>query len=281
MRIYKRIIHVIIGDTTGDAVSIDSLFMTIEIKRELSSKPAEGTIKIYNLSETTEKRIGVKNDAKNNSKSKRIQIFVGYDGKEILIHDGDIRRIESQREGLDRITVVTLGGNLYKLTNAIFNKSYKGQVKIKQIVTDALPSFELESLGLDVIPDNAMTNNFSYTGRTADLLNKLLRPLKIQWHEDNGFVKFNKNGDNTRTAVLLTRDTGLIGSAGLYTKDTEKGTETGVKFKSVMNGLITIGCLVKIESIIINGLFKVTQLCYKGDNREGDFVVECLGSFAQ
>lgn len=262
MRIYKRIIRVVIGEDDGTALSIDSLYIQIEVKKAISGKPSEGSVNIYNLAASTEDRI--------REKGVRIRIFAGYDDQPSLIHDGDIRRVDRDRTNVDRITRITIGGKVVKLSEAVFNQSYSGQVSVRQIVEDAIPSFGIDAINLDQIPDDAFLYDFSFTGKTSVLLDKILNPIKVQWYENDNFIKFSLRGQGLDPVVLLTKDTGLIGSASV--------TDKGIKFKSVLNGRIIMGDRVKIESELVNGTYKVIQLLHKGDNREGDFITEGMGT---
>lgn len=262
MKIYKRKIRIVIGQDDGSAISIDSLYIQIEIKKNISSKPNEGTVNIYNLAKNTENQI--------KEKGVRIRVFAGYDDRLILIHDGDIRRVDRDRSDVDRITVITLGGNLNKLSQAVFNKSYSGQVSVKQIVLDSIPSFNIDATDINQIPDHEFLYDFSFTGKTSDLLDSILNPIGVQWFESDNFIKFSASKKALESVVLLTKDTGLIGSASI--------TDKGVKFKSAMNGRIVLNGRVKIESVLVNGTTKVIQILHKGDNREGVFVTEGIGT---
>lgn len=262
MRLYKRIIKVVIGQEDSTALSIDGLYMQLEIKKLISAKPNEGTISIFNLSDATENQI--------KEKGIRIRVFAGYDNRPVLIHDGDIRRVERDRAQVDRVTIITLGGNVTKLSQAIFNKSYSGQVAVKQIVNDAVPSFNIDATDLDQIPDDAFLYDFSFTGKTGDLLDKILNPIKVQWFESDNLIKFSLGKKTFENVVLLNQNTGLIGSPSV--------TDKGTKFRSVLNGRIVLNEKIQIESRLVNGVYKVIQILHKGDNRDGEFVTEGIGT---
>lgn len=262
MRIYKRIIRVVIGQEDSTALSIDGLYMQIDIKKLISAKPNEGTVSIFNLSDATESQI--------KDKGVRIRVFAGYDNRPVLIHDGDIRRVERDRTEVDRVTVITLGGNVIKLSQAFFNKSYSGQISVQQIVSDAVPSFNIDATDLDQIPNDAFLYDFSFTGKTGDLFDKILNPIKVQWFETDNLIKFSAGMKAFENVVLLNQNTGLIGSASV--------TDKGTKFRSVLNGRILLNEKVKIESRLVNGVYKVIQILHKGDNRDGEFVTEGIGT---
>ncbi|MCK5133231.1 MAG: hypothetical protein KAR40_13900 [Candidatus Sabulitectum sp.] len=262
MRIFKRIIRIVVGQEDGTALAIEKLFMEIEVKKFLSGKPNEGFGRIYNLSETSENQI--------REKGIRIRIFAGYDGQPVLLHDGDIRRVDRDGFGkLNRITTINIGGNVAKLSSAFFNKSYSGQVAVKQIVADAVPSFGIDAINIDQIPDNAFLYDYSFTGKTGDLLDEILNPIDVQWFENDNFINFSLKGSALESVVVLSKNTGLIGSPSV--------TEKGIKFKSALNGRITVTNRVKIESQAATGVYKVGDIAHTGDNRAGKFETNGIG----
>jgi len=264
----KRIINVQIGNGEGTALSIgtserNSTYIQMEIMKNISSKVNEGVVRMFNLSDSTENQI--------REKGKRVRVFAGYNGKPILIHDGEITRVDRDpdEESLNRITSVSLAGKLIKISQSIFNKAYSGQVAVKQIVQDAIPTFGLDYADIDQIPDNEFLNDYSFTGKTSDLLDEILDPIKIQWFENDNFIRFSareKTPETTESVVLLNSNTGLIGSASI--------TEKGAKFTSRLNGRITLNSQIKIESNLVNGVYKVIQTLNSGDNRTGKFTTE-------
>ncbi len=261
-KLYKRTIKTVIGQNDGDALSIDKLYTQIEIKKMISGKPNEGFSSIFNLSESIVNQI--------KESGVRIRIFAGHDTRLVLLHDGDIRRVERNNQPPDKITTIILGGNMIKLSKAVFNRSYLGQVSVKQITKDAIPTFNISALDLDQIPDDAFFYDFSFTGKTGVLLDKILNPIGVQWFESDNFIKFSSNKKALEDVVLLNKNTGLIGSPTI--------TDKGIKFRSVLNGRILLNNRIKISSELVNGVYKVIQILHKGDNREGEFVTEGIGT---
>ena len=261
MRLYKRNVEMIIGESDGSALSVKDLYMQFEIKKTLSSTPNEGTATIYNLSDFTETRI--------KDSGTRIRIKAGYNGEYGLLFDGDVRKVERDKQPPERQTVITLGGNYISLTEAVSNVSYQGPIPVGRVLLDTIDTFGLAYAGLDSLPI-AVLNDFSFTGRTADLFDEILTPLGVQWYEDSGFVLFSEVGTSTEEVVLLNASSGLIGSPAV--------TDEGIKAVSLLNHNIRPGGRVKVESELVTGIYKVTQLVYRGDNREGDFFTEFLGA---
>jgi hypothetical protein len=74
--------------------------------------------------------------------------------------------------------------------------------------------------------------------------------------------------------VLLNSSTGLIGVPTI--------TDNGVKVSALLNPEIRPNRTVKIESEVLemngeNGLYRVSQIEYTGDNRDGNFEVQIHG----
>ena len=277
MRLYKRSITVIVGEDDGTAVKVQNLFIEFEMNKESVSTPNEGTVRISNLNESTETQI--------RERGVRIRVTAGYDGDEALLFDGDIRKVEKERRGLDRVTVITLGGNVFKVSNAEFIKSYEGPVSLKTIVTDAVPSFNLTVGSLDEVPDNVFLNDFAWSGRTSDMLNRILQPNNIQWFETDGQIGFSKRRKARDTAIyIINSETGMVGSPTI--------TDKGLRVKTLLNPRLRINGRVKIESDILGnsarsddesarageyqGVYKINKIRHTGDNRKGMFQTEIL-----
>lgn len=275
MRIFDRNIRV----TIRDVVVIENLVIHIDLKKEASSAPSEGSIMIYNLSESTETLI--------REAGEQIRVEVGYGNELSVIYDGQIRRVDKDRSTLDRVTKIEVGGNADIVTNARFNRGYEGSIPTRLIVNDIVATFNLTPSPVDIIPADARLQDFVYSGRSTDALDEILQPLNIYWFEDDGVIRLSKVGrEVVSDTVVLSATTGLIGSPSI--------TEDGIKFKSVMNAAIVVGGVIQIDSMVLTeaasggdmsqraneyqGRYKVTQLTRRGDNWMGEFVTEGIAS---
>lgn len=237
---FKRVVRVQIGaDNTGIEINPgddtnNHLYVSFEIKRDLGPKPAEGFVTVYNLNDH--------NDSFIREKGTRIRLFAGYEGNVRLVHDGDIRRVTRRFEpGGNKATEIIIGGAVFKLASGIFNRSYSGPVQLSQIVADAVPTLSLSVGDLSAIPSK-MLNDFSFTGKTTDLLTKLLRPLGVSWSEANGVLYFGAQGRPLDNAMFeLSADTGMIESPTI----SEDGKLT---VKSLLNPSIALGSSVVVKS---------------------------------
>ena len=136
VRRFLRRVRVTIGEDL-DAIQIENLFIRFRLKREATPTPAEGEIDIFNLNESNETRI--------RERAVRVALEAGYQGARIeTIFDGSIRRVERQRQGLDRITRVHVGGKTSRAETplserrSVFTHTYQGTIGVREIIADGI-----------------------------------------------------------------------------------------------------------------------------------------------
>ncbi len=267
--------RVLIGQN-GQAIQIENLFIKFEVVKEAVRTPGEGFIKIYNLNENNETRI--------KEQFEQVRLLAGYDDNIGIIFNGDGRNVERDRQGLDRVSNVTLGGNVQRITRARVDRSYEGQVTVRQIIQDALPSFNLDFDSLDVIPLNATQQDFAFSGRTSDMFKMLLTPLNINFFESDGSISFSVRGEPRQNvnAFLVSQNTGMVGTPSI--------TDNGIKVTTLLNAQLNLNDPIRVVSEVLQrapsgdaqnakaseqqGFYKITKLVHRGDNREGEFVTE-------
>lgn len=258
-------------------------YVTFELKRDNAEQPSEGSVSIYGLNTQTESLI--------REEGERVRILAGYAGNVQLVFDGDIRRIDKIKpSGQDRRTDIIIGGNVVKQTAGIFNKSYSGPVAVSQIVADAVPTMNLFYRDLLQIPVSFI-EDFTYSGKTTDLLTRILQPLGVIWREQDGFIEFSAAGKySDLTTVYLGPDSGMLGSPTI----SEGGR---IKVLSLFNPLIVPGHPIVLKSetrsrerypagVVVggdntrteqaSGRFKILSAYHTCDNRVGPFQTEVL-----
>ncbi len=263
MRLFKRKIRVIVGesDSPRGALEINNLRMAFEIKKNLDSTPAEGWVSIYNLTEANQAFIAHKAD--------RVRVFAGYGSDLALLFDGDIANIDRARREQDRITTISLGGNLFKLTDAYVSLSFSGPVTLRQIIRKALPTFALSGVqGLDTLPD-ITKYNYAYSGKTGDMMDSLLHHMEFDWFEEDGtLVILPPDGGFDDRVPLISPATGMLGSPAK--------TEEGLKVTTLLQPGLRPGGVIKVTAYNpeYSGYWKIRQLYLRGDNRQNQFSAE-------
>lgn len=251
-------------ESLGNAVEIEKLRFTFEVKRTLQKEPNPCDLVIYNLSPHSRAEI--------EKKPATVTLLAGYDGVQRLLFTGDLRHAFSEREGTEWVTYVKLGDGARSYAHArMDNKSYKPPIRVSQVLTDAA-----NSMGLDLPPEaeqslelkQALSTGISMHGPTRDVLTRLLAPYGYGWSIQNGTLQILKDGDTRGEAFLINGDTGLKNSPTRETGD-KALQRLEVSFEVALYPELFPGCLVQLESQAFNGTFKVLELSHAGDT-EGD-----------
>lgn len=139
-----------------------------------------------------------------------------------------------------------------------------------QGTTDAAKLFEqfATEAGYTFINEgvSASVRNTTFTGSPIEKMHKLAKQLGIDLYIDDSKVVITpKNGARSGNAVLIKVGTGLIGYPSF--------SQDGIEFKCEFDPTITLGGLVKLESVVprATGVWKVTSLTHN---------LECFNSQA-
>ena len=288
-RLFKRHVRVWVGGQEiigGRAQRLDlqvsELMIAFSINRKADSTPAQGEVAIYNLNESHETLI--------RDRGRSLILEAGYLGARFgLLVSGDIRRVDKDRNGLDRILRMQVGGHIRQRTEAFVSAAYEGEVSVRTIVSDIVqqgfPGFPIEPISL--IPADEVEEDYVLNGQAGKALNQLLRPLRLSWFDDNGVIRITKefvsSAQQAGGTIVVSELSGLVGSPTI--------TSEGVRAKTLLDHRINLDSQVRVESEVLNfaasgdaanaraiegssGDWKVVALNHAGDNRSGGFSTE-------
>ena len=284
-RRFLRDVRATVGDDAL-AVQIEGLFIKFRIKREATATPAEGEIDIYNLNESNETRI--------RERAVRVLLEAGYeDGGLEVIFDGAVRRIERMRADLDRITRIHAGGKTIRAETpaserrTIFRRTYEGTVPVRDIIRDGVQELGLVLGDMRLIPEDAIETDFRYSGSTQLMMRERLRPLGIEWYEEDGVIRFSRYRQTADDRVVtIAERTGMIGTPTV--------TDDGVTVTTLLDPRLRLDTQFRIESAVLDkaasgdalneragelegGTWKVVEIEHAGDNRLGTFNTRVTG----
>jgi hypothetical protein len=259
-QLYLRNVIVTIIPTTGQPKRISELRIKFKCKKNEESKPNTMELEIYNLSKNTRTNLEGKNTT--------IILEAGYEDTTEVIFNGNVTKVIHSKEGPDIISKIELadGGNKYR--NARISKGIPPGAKVKQVINELVLSMGLTQGPIIGVPNTQYANGITLQGLTKDRLDEVCKSHGLRWSIQDGAVQIvPENKTTLDTVVVMSPDTGLIGSPN-KTKD-------GVEFKSLLQPVLKPGKRVKIESLFINGIFKIANVGHSGDSKEGDFITEC------
>ncbi len=244
----------------GNAVEITESRIQADIQKGSGKEPNTCNLTITNLSEQTRADVEVGNMT--------VIVQAGHNGVYRHIFTGDRRFAFSTLKKTEWETKIQVGDGARAYAHARMNRSYKPPIQVRKVLQDAA-----RSMNLDLPPEieqslelrQALVNGISLHGPTRDILTSLLAPYGYNWSVQNGQLQILRD-DQFRTdeALLVSAETGLIGSPAREPPD-KTGKKKDVTFDHIAYPEIVPGIRIKLESIAIQGLFKIREVAHTLD----------------
>ena len=241
-----------------------------DVSKSISSTANNATIRIWNLKESTRNALGKELDD--------ITLEAGYmppsGGSNVgVIFRGQIRDVEHTRSGPDIISTLSTGEGDKAFRRATISKSYPAGTKVETVVEDIYKELEKEgvSRGEWKFPEDmqAFRRPYAACGGCKREMDTISRGKDFYWSVQNGVMEVVPGDGYIGGVVLITPRTGMI--------DVPTITDNGVKVSCLLNPEIRPGRRVRIESEVLSmngegGEYRVSEVTFSGDNRDGDFV---------
>lgn len=245
---------------TLDLTGLDIAF---RVEKSTKRTPNKAEIRVWNLNETSRSIV--------ETGDPRVVILrAGYaeDGDPPpVIFLGDIRKARTEIDGVDVVTVIPGRDGGAAFSDARISKVYPAGTQVTRAIRDAVDALgigpgnlsEFEAAlalrgGASVFPDGYVAN-----GPARSTLDALIRGAGLRWSIQGGALQVQSRGGALATqAVLLTPDTGLVGSP---TKN-EKGIVTA---RSLLQKGLDPGRRVTVESRLVSGEYEIRRVVYEGE----------------
>lgn len=279
---WLRQAKLVVQNKYGEIIQYDSKDFQIDfniIKGTVGNKttPNESSISIY----------GIKKDARNRlyeEGSRTVLLYAGYRDP-VLLFSGDVSEVINEKQGDEIITSIYAddGGEIY--TQSDINKSYPAGVTLDTMINDLTKSMNAQGYNVQDIPSVTYNSGKTISGASRDELQKLCNSYGLNWSIQNGVIQIHKSsGYNGTSVCLLNKESGLIGSPARVKKNKKtsnqssgqvndtpsssdsglENTENDVKVVSLLQPTLIPGSVVKIESIILSGYFKIKNITHTG-----------------
>lgn len=258
-------------------INLHDIKIEFDIKKSISSTANAGRISIYNLSEAHRNAMGKELDD--------LTLEAGYtppDGGDNVgvIFKGQMRDVQHYRRDADIITELTCGEGDKAYRRSTISKTYKAGTKVSEVIDDIQAELEKEGVtrGEVKLPDEVKGKTFKrpYTvcGGCKRELDTLSRGYDFYWSVQNGTLEIIPGSGYIGQIVLISPETGMI--------DTPTITDNGVKVSALLNPEVRPNRRVRVESQVLemnaaDGEYRVSEVSYSGDNRNGDFRIDIVG----
>ena len=264
-RLWQRYIAVTIGTKGGgEAVKFDGLRIVFQVEKTSESTANTAKISVYNL--------GGRGRALAEKEKTIVILEVGYGGGIEQLFYGDITRAYISRQGADWVTTMECGDGSEALRSAHIDKSYAPGTDLKQVINDVAQGLvdrgKVVMGSLLGIESEKAQGGISLSGRNKTILDELTAKQGLEWSvQDNVLQILPKDQDSGLQAVLLTPETGLVGSP--VKREVDGGL--GVEFKALIQPRLTPGRMVRIESREVDGDYKLVEVKFAGDTHADAF----------
>ena len=253
MKLWIREVNLKAGDKefTGDKFDID-----FRVPFSTKEEPDISEVKIFNLSQSTISSI----------ESKAYVILnAGYKGDVGNILSGKIESINTEWQGVDKITTIKVSDGGFEWRDTKTQKTYQAGSTAKYIMSDLASMLGLEVAEISPKKDIVYQLGKSISGSVETALKQLVKDTGSKMYVNKGRIFIRDENKGTETGFLLNSDTGLISSPEKV--EEEKDGQKVIKYKvqSLLNHKISVDSLIQIESKTINGNYRVESGVHTGD----------------
>ena len=232
------------------------------VLKNIEGTPNPSTIEIYNLGEKSRNIVQKVNS--------RIILEAGYGDQTEVIFRGNIRRSRTEKVGPDYITKIEAADGLVAYEGAVVNQSFGQPTSLTDVVktlTDSLKQTNLNVPQITGIPAKQYQSGIVLSGKTVNILDKILRSEGVQFTIQDETVLFLEQGSVlSGQFFVLSVDTGLVGIP--------KVGDSSLSLTSLMNPQLKPFSQVLVRSKFVNGLYRMIRVEHKGDTFEGQFITQ-------
>lgn len=281
-----RVYSLTIGDTkSGNGFLIESsLQVRFQINKSSDNKRGQnsGTIEVYNLSPDHILAL--------ESEYLYLKFSAGYkDTGPLVVVEGNVTECSTLKRGTDYITSLTMGEGFVDLNHTKLKAMVapgKTNLEVIEEIRSKCPNIARGAYTGDQMNKTTMFG-YPLTGTPLHMLSEICEANRMEFNVSGGVLNISdENGLLTKNQVLapvVSEATGLIEvpfhtSAQGRKLPGDKRKRRGVQFKALLNATYNPGYIVKIESTLITGFYRINTSRFTGEFRGNDWYVECFCS---
>ncbi len=238
---YLRKCRLIVFKNNGqpdNGIDLSNLRIKFSVKRSDTMTPNTADIRVYNLDETTAKRIS------NKKEFAQVLLEAGYEENSGLVFQGNIIQVIIGRESATDTFVDLIAGDGDQAYNfAIVNKTLQTATlgdQVKAAVAE-MSKKGVTAGHLGEMPPETLPRGKVMFGPAKNYLRNVAQSSDMTWSIQDGKVTFIKTSSYLPgERVVLTSKTGMIG--------TPQQTNEGLNVKCLLNPKIKIGGRIQVDN---------------------------------
>ena len=263
-------------EVTIDTLKLGGNRVAFRVTKTIKPEPNTCELTIWNLSENHRAALEELAPKADDVRGISVKIDAGYNGSTALVWLGDLRTVDSYRDGPDWITVLGSGDGEKACGKARvalpFGPGTPVETALRAMlvelgvgpgnITTALAMMHAKGVATTMLSSRSVIY-----GSVAARLTDLARSADLEWSIQDGAIQFTNRGQAIEgLPVLLSAETGMIGSP---TVDNE-GVLT---VQSLMIPDIRPGRLVVMATLRIHGAYRIERAEWDGDTFGGNWYV--------
>jgi len=278
MRIGTAVINMQTTDPITDR-TFPALRVSFHVEKSDNRDPNKVTLEIINLNESNRRVLqeGSELAEKTPNYDWPLSIEAGYVGNRSQIFSGDIIKADSFKEGVNWVTQIEAGDGQNNYRSARMSKSFGPGTTMTQLLTQAAVALGVglgNSATKFAVSPRGLLNfkkGVAVSGRVTDVLDKYITSAGYDWSIQDGNLQVLGPGEILiGEAVVLNKSSGLVGSP-------EPGEKGEIKVLSLLQGAISPGRQIIIDSLTAKGSFKARKVVHVGDSWGQDWYTEFEG----
>lgn len=264
---------------TIDTIEFDALDVEFKVVKTLKPQPNTCDLTVYNLNEEHRQQLQQMNPTVNPAtKGVPCKIVAGYRDAVSQIWLGDLRTVETTREGADFLTKLTSGDGERGWQNGRMHVSYGPQTSIDTVFRGMAKALGVSEGNLAKVVSRlkiagaaAFTSGIVISGAVSTHLTELANSAGLEVSIQDSALQFlDLNKAAAGTATRLAYDTGLVESP---TVD-QKGVLTA---KTLMIAGLQCGGLVTVDSLFVKGTYRTEKITWSAQRAGTDWYQEIQG----
>ncbi len=275
---FGRQARIIVGPkllVAGDASA--GLRVVFNIQKTLKPEPNKAELKVWNFAPITRLALEQLGAAKIPIP---VQIEAGYLPIPSQLYMGNLREIISTTEGADIVTTMTTGDGEKAYQKARINQTFTKGTPLSAAMITFVAAFGAVLEG-PVLPGNLLQQAYLFdtgtpilangavvSGNAAYELTRLLASMGKEWSIQNGQLQvLDRDKALLAAAVLLSEDTGMIGSPAVNSKGE-------LKAQMLLAPDVFPGRLMVVKAKNVTGNYRIEACTYIGDTHGGDWTID-------
>ncbi len=256
----------------------NNLKINFSIEKDTTKESNKSKLEIYNLSESSRKAIEVADN--------EVEIYAGYEDGAVLCFRGTVTYGYTKDSGTECITSLDLADGTVALRDSYCSLSYAPGTSAKTIIQRCATEMGVPVVyGDDVGELENYKNGFSFIGQAPECLTEVCNALGLSWSIQNNILNIIlAGGTATNRGLVFSAQSGLIGlperivqaeyksnkttpkrKAKQKAKKEEPRKKAGWRIETLLVPSVNPGDMVKVESRIITGWFRVEKVRHSGE----------------